>query len=123
MKVFFLIFECWKRVKKSFKFVFSPYGVNNEECIYCMYVCIDFNVCDALRDMALFVQFEKRENTLGAVLRLVKLQTLAYNFTKSNTRLLVFFKFVQMVPNRAKHLECLKDHKFLSLFTTNGFIM
>lgn len=88
-----------------------------------MYVCIDFNVCDALRDMALFIQFEKREITHGAVLHLVKLQTLAFNFTKSNTPLLVFFTFVQMVQNHAKHLICLKDHKFLSPFTTDGFIM
>ena len=34
-------------------------------------------VCDALRDLVPFVQFKKRENTLGGMLLLKKLQALA----------------------------------------------
>ena len=39
----------------------------------------------SFRDLVPFVQFKKRKNTHGRVLLLVKLQTSAFNFTKSNT--------------------------------------
>ena len=55
-----------------------------------------------------FVQFLKNvKNAHAGVLILAKFQAQACNFTKSNTPICVFFKFfknVQMVPNRAKHL-------------------
>ena len=46
---------------------------------------------DALCDLVAFAQFKKRENTYGGVLLLVKLQTSACNFTKSNILPWVFF--------------------------------
>ena len=52
------------------------------------------SVCDALRDLAPFVQFKKRENTHGEVLLLVKLQALA--FTRSNAASRVFFTFLKL---------------------------
>ena len=52
--------------------------------------------CDALRDLVPFVQFKKRESTHGGVLILVKLQTSACNFTKSNTSPWVFFTFFKL---------------------------
>ena len=51
---------------------------------------------DALRDLVPFVQFEKRENTHGAALRLAKLQSSACNSTKSNTPPWVFFIFFKL---------------------------
>ena len=50
-------------------------------------------ICDALRDLVPFLQFKKRENALGGVLPLVKLQASAYNFTKSHTPVRTFFTF------------------------------
>ena len=47
-------------------------------------------LCDALRDLVLFVQFKKRENNYGGVLLLVKLQPEACNFNWSNTPPWVF---------------------------------
>ena len=55
-------------------------------------------ICTILKNM---------RNTRGGVLFLVKLQTEACNFTKSNIPPWVFFTFlkiVQTVPNCAKHL-------------------
>ena len=43
-----------------------------------------FKDCHPLSDLIPFVQFKKRENILGRVLLLVKLQVKACNFTKSN---------------------------------------
>ena len=40
---------------------------------------------DALRDLVPFVQFKNVKNIRERVLLLAKLQTSAYNFTKSNT--------------------------------------
>ena len=51
---------------------------------------------DALRDLVLFVQFKKRENTHGGVSILVKLQALACNFTKINTPSWVFLTFFKL---------------------------
>ena len=52
-----------------------------------------------------FYDFKNVKNTHGGMLLLVKLQTEARNFTKTNTPLWVshFFKIVQMLPNRTKH--------------------
>ena len=49
---------------------------------------IQFFICDALRDLAPFVQFKIRENTHGQVLLLVKSQA-----TKSISPLWMFFRF------------------------------
>ena len=55
------------------------------------------NICDALRDLVPFVQFKKREKkNHGGVLLLVKLQTVTYNFAKSNTPPWVFFTFFEL---------------------------
>ena len=51
---------------------------------------------DALRDLVLFVQFKKRENTHRWMLLLVKLQAKACNFTKSNILPRVFFKYFKL---------------------------
>ena len=50
------------------------------------------NICDALRDWVPFAQFQKRENTHGGMLLLVKLQAKA---TKSR---------------KASHLNLLSHH-------------
>ena len=61
-----------------------------------------------------FSRFLRKPSTKsfhGGVLLLVKLQTFACNFTKSNTLPWVFFatfKLYKMLPNRAKH------HTYLS---------
>ena len=52
--------------------------------------------CDALRYLVPFAQFKIRENTHGGVLIIVKLQAEAYNFTKINTHLWVFFMFLKL---------------------------
>ena len=49
--------------------------------------------CDALRNLIPCVQFKIRENTLGGVLHLVKLQAKVLNFAKSNLPPWVFSKF------------------------------
>ena len=51
---------------------------------------------DVLRDLVPFAQFKKRENTHGGALLLVKLQTKACNFTKSNTTSWMFFMFLKL---------------------------
>ena len=54
----------------------------------------------------LFCNLKNVKNTHGWVILLVKLQTSACNFTKSNIPPWVFFTFLQlykMVPNRIKH--------------------
>ena len=49
-------------------------------------------MCDTLRNLVPFAQFKKNvKNTHGGLLLLVKLQAVAYNCTKSNTPLWVFF--------------------------------
>ena len=53
-------------------------------------------LCDALRDLLLFVQFRKRKNANGEVILLVKLQASACNFTKSITPLWVLFTFFEL---------------------------
>ena len=58
-------------------------------------------VCDAMRDLVLFVQFKKRENTHGGALLLVM-----FYFSKSNTPPWVFFTFLNCIngsKSRAKH--------------------
>ena len=53
-------------------------------------------MCDALRNLVLFAQFKKRENTHKGVLLLVKLRAKACNFTKSNTPPWVFSTFFKL---------------------------
>ena len=65
-------------------------------------------MCGVLRDLVTCAQFKKRKNTHGGVLLLVKLQTEACNFTKSNTPPWVFFTSFKLYewyqePNRATH--------------------
>ena len=58
---------------------------------------------DALHDLVPFIQFQKREKHPWRTVTFIK----AFNFTKSNTApwvFFMFFKIVQMVPNRAKSL-------------------
>ena len=54
---------------------------------------------DALSDLVAFVQFKNVKNTYGGVLllvKLVKLQASACNFTKSNILPWVFFTFFKL---------------------------
>ena len=51
-------------------------------------------ICDALCDLVLFVQFKKREkHQWKGVTFSIKFQASVYNFTKNNTLPWVFFKF------------------------------
>ena len=61
-----------------------------------MCLLLALSIGDALRDLVTFVQFKKRENTHGGVLRLVVLQAEACDFTKSNTPPWFFFTFSKM---------------------------
>ena len=53
-------------------------------------------IWDALLDFAPFMQFKKRKKHHGGVLLLVKLQSGAFHFTKSNTPPWVFFTFFKL---------------------------
>ena len=83
--------------------------MQNRKCVTfhkCKLIVNAVNVRDALRDLVPFVQFKKREKQPWIVLLLVKLQALAWHFTKSNILSCVFFhvfQLVQMVLNYAKH--------------------
>ena len=58
------------------------------------HTCVSWKyICDTLRDLISFVQFNVKnaKNIHGGVFLLVKLQTSAYNFTKSKTSPYVFF--------------------------------
>ena len=64
------------------------------------------NICDALRNLVLFVQIKKRENTHGGVLLFVKLQDSTCNFIESNTppwKFLTFFKLYSTKLHKASH--------------------
>ena len=50
-------------------------------------------IWDALRNLVPFVQFKKREKYSKKVIFVVKLETKACSFTKSNTSSRVFFTF------------------------------
>ena len=50
-------------------------------------------IWDALRDLVLFVELKKQENTHGRVLLLVKLEASACKITKSNTPSCFFHVF------------------------------
>ena len=55
------------------------------------------DICGALRDLVLFVQFKKRENTHEGALLVVKLQASSCFFTKSNTPpWVLFFTFFKL---------------------------
>ena len=68
---------------------------------------------------------ENVENSNGGVLLLVKLQTKACNFNKSNTPSWVFFMFfliVKMLPNREKHHKISKNALLTSMRVIPPFV-
>ena len=67
----------------------------------------NFSEKNVLCDLVPFEQLKNMKNTHGGVLFSVKLPTEAYKFTKKHSSTGVFhvFQIVQIVPNRAKHLE------------------
>ena len=85
-------------------FLSLPFSLVHEHWDVCFQLCI-WNVylmflvaahCDALHDLAPFVQFKNVKNTDGGVLLLVKVHPEACNFTKSNTPSWVFFTFFKL---------------------------
>ena len=67
---------------------------------------------------------ENVENSNGGVLLLVKLQTKACNFNKSNSFMGVFhvFLIVPMLPNRAKHHKISENALLTSMRVIHPFV-
>ena len=56
--------------------------------------------------------FKNMKNTQGGVLMLVKLQALAFNFTKSNTPPWVFFTFFKLYNAKSRNASHLMHERF-----------
>ena len=82
-------------------------------------------LCDALRDLLLFVQFRKRKNANGEVILLVKLQAEACNFTKSIFPSGCFSRFLNCANDtrlrKAYNLAYGDSYSFLLLRQTSCF--